>query len=383
MKLWFAFLLLYRLRLVHLLNSSSSRTCWCIHRSKQWWLAASSGLFGPLWWRDNLRMTYETFSMLVNQLRPYICKQDTKFRLAVTVEERVAITVWRLATNAEYRTLSALFGVGMSTICTIVLETCLAISKHIMPLYVKIPTDCKLTETVNGFKTRWGFPQVAGAIDGSHIPIIRPSESATDYYNRKCFHSIIIQGVVDYQGQFIDAYIGWPGKLHDARVFYNSSFYNKGRQGALFPQQPVNIEGTDIPLLILGDPAYPLLPWLMKPYTDSPSITDAQKHFNYRQSRARMVVENAFGRLKGRWRCLLKRMDCQLTNVPIIVASCVTLHNICERFGDNCQEEWIDNSTVAHTQVAGTSISSSYSGQINTNAALSIRNALTIHLNKH
>ena len=134
MKLWFAFLLLYRLRLVHLLNSSSSRTCWCIHRSKQWWLAASSGLFGPLWWRDNLRMTYETFSMLVNQLRPYICKQDTKFRLAVTVEERVAITVWRVATNAEYRTLSALFGVGMSTICTIVLETCLAISKHIMPL---------------------------------------------------------------------------------------------------------------------------------------------------------------------------------------------------------------------------------------------------------
>ena len=77
-----------------------------------------------------------------------------------------------------------------------------------------------------------------------------------------------------------------------------------------------------------------------------------------------MVVENAFGRLKGRWRCLLKQMDCQLTNVPIIVASCVTLHNICERFGDNCQEEWINNSTVACTQVAGTSISSSYSGQI-------------------
>ena len=78
----------------------------------QWWLAASSGLFGPLWWQDNLQMTYETFSMLVNQLRPYICKQDTKSKLAVTVKQRVAITVWRLATNAEYRTLSALFGVG-------------------------------------------------------------------------------------------------------------------------------------------------------------------------------------------------------------------------------------------------------------------------------
>ena len=108
----------------------------------------------------------------------------------------MAITVWRLATNAEYRTLSALFGVGMSRICTIVLETCFTISKHIMPLHVKIPTDCKMTETVNGFKTRWGFPQVAGAIDGSYIPIICPSDSAADYYTRECFHSIIIQVVL-------------------------------------------------------------------------------------------------------------------------------------------------------------------------------------------
>ena len=113
-----------------------------------------------------------------------------------------------------------------------------------------MPSDGKLREVVDGFKSRWGFPQVVGAIDESHIPIIRPSESATNYYNRKCFHSIIIQGVVDYRGQFIDVYIGWPGKLHDARVFYNSSFYRKGCQGTLLPSQPVQLEGKDIPLLV-------------------------------------------------------------------------------------------------------------------------------------
>ena len=54
-----------------------------------------------------------------------------------------------------------------------------------------------------------------------------------------------------------------------------------------------------------------------------------------------MVVENAFGRLKGRWRCLLKRLDFKLENIPYVVSSCVTLHNICEMYGDNFYEEWL------------------------------------------
>ena len=78
----------------------------------------------------------------------------------------------------------------------------------------------------------------------------------------------------------------------------------------------------------------------MKPYPENAHTTDAEKNFNYRQSRARMVVENALSRLKGRWRCLLKRMDFKLKNVTNIVAACVVLHNMCEQFGDQFLEEW-------------------------------------------
>ena len=49
--------------------------------------------------------------------------------------------------------------------------------------------------------------------------------------------------------------------------------------------------------------------WLVKPFNFNSSLTAKQKHFNYRLSRARIVVENAFGRLKARWRRLMKRND--------------------------------------------------------------------------
>ena len=54
------------------------------------------------------------------------------------------------------------------------------------------------------------------------------------------------------------------------------------------------------------------------------------------------MVENAFGRLKGRWRCLLKRNDCELEFVKLQVAACCTLHNICEQHGVGYRDEWSD-----------------------------------------
>ena len=93
-------------------------------------------------------------------------------------------------------------------------------------------------------------------------------------------------------------------------------------------------------MAILCGPAYPSLPWLMKPYPESISNTGAQKQFIYRQSRARVAVGNVLGRLKMRWRCLSKRLDCKLGLAVHTVAACVTLHYMCETFGDPFMEEW-------------------------------------------
>ena len=56
-------------------------------------------------------------------------------------------------------------------------------------------------------------------------------------------------------------------------------------------------------------------------------------------SSASQVVEQAFGRLKHRWRCLLKRCDAGVDNAIKIIGACVTLHNICEMRGEFFNDE--------------------------------------------
>ena len=57
----------------------------------------------------------------------------------------------------------------------------------------------------------------------------------------------------------MDITVGWPGSVHDARVFTNSDIYHMGQADGLFPSIGKMLEGIDIPVHIIGDPAYPLL----------------------------------------------------------------------------------------------------------------------------
>lgn len=112
-------------------------------------------------------------------------------------------------------------------LCEIVQETCTIIVQTLLHKYIQFPSGNKLDELIDGFLTKWGVPQCVGAIDGCHIPIASPAMNCTDYYNRKGWYSMILQGVVDYSYRFIDINVGWPGSVHDARVFAHSSLYEK------------------------------------------------------------------------------------------------------------------------------------------------------------
>ena len=295
-------------------------------------------------------------------------------------KKRVAITLWYLSTGSDFRTIGHLFGVSKSAVCIIVQEVCAVITKKLLPVFIQFPKGEKLHQTVDGFMEKYRFPQCFGVVDGSHIPIVSPQYYPADYYNRKGWHSVILQGTVNHLGQFIDVNVGWPGRVHDARVFSNSKIFELGQAGKLVPDcaKTLTTNSQKVPLCILGDPAYPLLPWVMKAFADNGRLTRQQKTFNYRLCRTRVVVEHTYGRLKGRWRCLLKQLDIDVSNVPDLVAACCTLHNICEAHKDGFNEEWIDGTqqTQQDTTVTNSSTATTTTGE-------SIREALMTYFVQH
>ena len=74
----------------------------------------------------------------------------------------------------------------------------------------------------------------------------------------------------------------------------------------------------EILLVTIGDSAFPQFAWLINAYNEI--IRDNQKkYFNKRLYGARVVIENACAMLKGRWRILFKKTECQLFNLRYFV----------------------------------------------------------------
>ena len=134
--------------------------------------------------------------------------------------------------------------------------------------------------------------------------------------------------MVDCNYRFIWGSCGYPGNSHDSVIFQSTDLWAKIQNGSLLPKVGKKIGTLFIPPLVIADSAFPFMTWLMKPFTDA-VLSEKQRFFNYRLSRARMVTESAYGQLKGRWRVLLRKCESSSEKVHINALACMVLHNIC------------------------------------------------------
>ena len=135
------------------------------------------------------------------------------------------------------------------------------------------------------------------------------------------------------------------------------------------------INGVRVPPLILGNSAYPLQDWLMKPYVDRGNLSAEELQFNNRLSTTGVVVENEYGRLKGRFPALAKRVDLNLHNCCTVIAACCVLHNFCELMKEEFEEQWLLGIPVNGTICPGEDVNQ----QQDRNAA-AIRKAIKMFL---
>ena len=272
-----------------------------------------------------MRVTPEFFEMIKTRLKPHLARQATNYRAPISVGEKLAFTIRYLATGESYTSW-----VGRSSISKFLPEVCRVIQDEFTREYLKWPTTPdKWKELEREFRIRWNVPHALGALDGKHMALKKPKNTGALYHNYKGFSSIVMLALVDgqYKFRWVDA--GTEGSCSDGQIFNASQLKRRIEDGMIgFPgPAPITQGGPDVPYFILADDAFALKTWLMKPYGRR-MLTREERIANYRISRGRRVVENAFGILVSRFRVMRTTIELPPPTVREVVFTCVVLHNI-------------------------------------------------------
>lgn len=265
----------------------------------------------------------------------------------------------------------------------IVKDVCSAIFEGLRPEYMKEPNKNRWEEISNDFFEIWNVPNALGAVDGKHIKIKKPQKSGSAFYNYKSFTSVVLMGVVDAEGLFVTIDVGDYGRNSDGGVFRNSNFGQALSNDLLDLPSDKPLPGCSnaMPLFFIGDEAFPMSKNMLRPFPRR-SLTPERRIFNYRLSRARRIVECAFGMLVAKWNVLGGSIICRdLEKIDSIVCACCILHNfvrkeegkLMPRSGEFNPEDYFDAEHIATVPDLLGNRSNLSSGSRSSNISLQMR----------
>ncbi|XP_041441441.1 uncharacterized protein LOC121401172 [Xenopus laevis] len=181
--------------------------------------------------------------------------------------------------------------------------------------------------TENFYRTTQ-FPNCLGALDGKHIRIRKPPRSGSKFFNYKKYFSIVLLALVDSNYKFIAIDVGAYGSTGDSRIFKNSVMGRHITSGRMKFPNPKCLPGGQIalPHVLVADEAFASSQNILKPYPQR-GLDIRKRVYNYRLSRARRMVECAFGILANKWRILHTSIQLDVKHVDMVIKACCVLHN--------------------------------------------------------
>lgn len=161
--------------------------------------------------------------------------------------------------------------------------------------------------------------------------------------------------ICDANSTFTCVDIGAYGSQSDGGVFAASTFGDlllteKYAELDLPGRKQLPGSNLELPHYFVGDAAFPLKETLMKPFPGR-TCDEKKEYFNKRLSRARRVIENAFGILTVRWRILRQTMNMSPTSATKVVQAAGVLHNFIKMSTESA--EYIPPELVDRYEVEG------------------------------
>ena len=214
-----------------------NRVMWMEYRSQTQWNEVYQGryltnqpeLLQKRYKRD-FKLSHSQFMQLLEMLKPFIQKKDTRWRGAIPAAKALGVAIHRLAFGGVVRRTRSFLGIGASTPSKYTHMICEVLVDNFYDKYIKIPEGQELQTIMDGFEEMTNIPYMWGAIDGSHIVLTKKptlQQVPDDYYNRHHSHSVLLQGICDHQRWFLDVCVCSPGGTHDARHLRMSSIWQR------------------------------------------------------------------------------------------------------------------------------------------------------------
>lgn len=177
------------------------------------------------------------------------------------------------------------------------------------------------------------LPKCIGFVDGTDIAFsTAPLDNKEVYWSRKKKYCMQAQIICDPSRRIIDLFTGYPGSVHDAKVYgfsppgcFPNKFFSPGE-------------------FLVGDSAYALTETVIVPFRrTNAGLTQTQKAFNRHISSQRVAVEHTIGILKGRFQSLKElrviiSKDAGHKRACEWIQACAVLHNFLLEQGDEWEE---------------------------------------------